>query len=194
MYIKDPAQLPVSEEPFIVLCNQKNDLIGWLIDVRTDIKGIAPTDHAMLSKDPGRFVCQDFSGYHDIPMTNYMKPGSQMDFVTLVNNNPAFTAAFRASVDARLKAPFWEKGYDYIGIVGQAIGCPWLHTPGLRFCSVDVIRHLVNAVAKLPKDDQHIINNIPAESNPELFREIITHNPGTFCIKYSYDFDIAKTL
>lgn len=180
--------------PLIVLCNQTNSPIGWLIDFRTNIKGLFPLDHAQLSKDQGRFVRQDFTGFHDIPMEDYLIPGGQLYFVELVNSNPEFVAAFRASVEARLQAPFWEKGYDYVGIFGQAIGVPWIHTPGLRFCSVDVIRHLVNACPKLPKEDQLIINNIPPESNPEGFGEIIVSNPKTFNIKYAWDFAIAQTL
>lgn len=192
--IKDPRLILQSEEPTIVLCNQANSFVGWLIDTRTQIPGLFSLDHAMLSKDQGRFVRQDFTGYHDIPMEDYMIYGSRLYFVTLVNSNPEFIEAFNASVEARLAAKWYEKGYDFLGIFGQIIGQNWIHTPGLRYCSVDVIRHLVNACPKLPKADQLIINNIPPQSNPEFLGEVIVTNPAVFNVKYFYDFEIAKNL
>lgn len=187
--IDDPRVLPQSQDPFIVMCNQ-NDLISRAIDFRIDIKGITPYDHAMLSINEGKFACQSmgiFDAYKEIPMSDYMTRGTQLCFVQLVNNNTQFTSAFNKSVQKRLTARWWVTMYDYLGIFGQAIGQPWIHTPGLRYCSVDVIRHLVNACPYLPKADQLVINNIPRESNPEALWQIILNNPQTFLVYGIYD-------
>jgi hypothetical protein len=188
--INDPRLLIQSQEPFIILCNQ-NDFISTAIDWRTDLPGVHPWDHAMLSINAGKFVTQTmgiFNAYREIPMEEYMVRGTTLGFVQMVNNTPAFTSAFSKSVQKRLTAPWWVTQYDYLGVfVGQALGQPWIHTPGLEYCSVDVIRHLVNACPYLPKADQIVINAIPRETNPEGLWQIILNNPGTFSVYGYYD-------
>ena len=187
--INDPRLLLQFQEPFIVLCNQ-NDLIAKAIDWRTDIKGIKPFDHAMLSINTGKFACQSmgiFNAYKEIPMSDYMTKGTTLGFVQLVNSSPDFISAFNKSVQKRLTSPWWVTQYDYLGIFGQAIGVPWIHTPGLEYCSVDVLRHLVNACPYLPKSDQLVINAIPREINPEALWQIILDSPKTFFVYGIYD-------
>ncbi len=194
--IKDPRTILENDEPLLIFCNEKG-FIADVIDWRTDIEGVHPWDHAMLSIDQGKFCSQFmgvFNAYREIPMENYMKKGVQLGFVKLVNNNADFTAAFKKSVQKRLTARWWVTMYDYLGILGQAIGFPPLHTPGLRYCSVDVIRHLVNACPYLLKSDQLVINNIPKETNPEALWKIILSNPQTFSIYGIYDSATGVTV
>lgn len=193
MNISDPRQIPQTDCPLIVFSNQLNE-IGWLIDFKTNLPGIPPTDHCMLSRTQGKTVTQGFTGYHEIPIDRYLIKGGNLSFVQLVNSNPEFIQAFNDSVNNRLSSPFWTKWYDFLGIFGQAIGQPWIHTPGLMYCSVDVIRHLVNSCPKLPKLDQIIINNIPPETNPELFRKICIDNPSIFNFKYEWDSKTGVTV
>jgi hypothetical protein len=137
----------------------------------------------MLSINQGEFVWESmtlWNAYREGKMDEYMIPGGSLRFVQLVNNNPDFTFAFTKSVQKRLSRPGFENSYDFVGIFGQAIGLPFIHTPGLEFCSVDVIRHLVNSCAKLPHEDQLVINNIPRQTNPEQLWKIILDNPKTF--------------
>lgn len=188
--IIDPRLIPQTDDPTIVFYNNIYSEIGWLIDTRTNIKGIPPTEHAMLSRTMGKFVVQDmkiFNAYNELPMDRYLIKGSSLAFVQLVNSNLDFIKAFNDSINSRLSSPWWITQYDYLGILGQAIGIPWIHTPGLRYCSVDVIRHLVNACPKLPKEDQLVINNIQPETNPELLRKITIDNPSVFKLKYLYN-------
>lgn len=185
MPIQDPRLIPQTDIPLLVLSNQKNSLIAQLINFRTHLNGVHPYDHAMLCINEGKFVLQDFGGYNEIPMGKYLIKDGELAFVQLVNSNADFIKAFSKSVQKRLLAPWWQKMYDYLGIFGQAIGQSWIHTPGLEYCSVDVIRHLVNACPHLPKEDQLVINNIPRESNPEVFWNIILNNPKTFFV-YGY--------
>lgn len=189
LQIDDPRLLLQSGEPRLCFCNEEN-LIARAIDFRTNIVGIHPWNHAMVSIDKGEFVWQSmgiFNAYKQGPMSVYMKKGTQLGFIKFVNNNPAFAAAFNKSVQKRLTAPWWITQYDYLGIFGQAIGQPWIHTPGLRYCSVDALRHAVNACPNLPKSDQLVLNNIPAEINPEALWNVILQNPHTFFIEGIYD-------
>lgn len=169
--INDPRLIPQSDGPFLVFWDQPGQFYSDGIDWKTHIKGIAPKSHAMLSINQGKFVTQRtaiFNAYAEVPMEQYMIKGGQLTFVTLINNNPDFAASFSKSVQKRLTARWWVTQYDFLGIVGQALDMPWIHTPGLRYCSVDVLRHLTNACPKLPKEDQAVINAMPAQISPEL--------------------------
>lgn len=189
MIITDPRKIPKGD--WIVFYNNLNSEISWGIDWRTDISGIPPASHAMISRRQGFFVAQEmkiFNAYQEVPMEQYMIPGGQLAFVRLVNDNQEFSQAFNMSIDARLHAPWYETQYDFIGVFfGQLWGLPEIHAPGLRFCSVDVIRHLTNASPKLPKPDQIVINSIAPEDNPEQLRQITILNPPTFILDYTWD-------
>lgn len=194
--IEDPRKIITEDGPWIVFYNNLKSEISWDINWKTNIPGVPPASHAMISRKQGFFVAQEmkiFNAYQEVPMEQYMIPGGQLAFVRLVSTNPAFTQSFNMSIDARLHAPWWETQYDFIGVfVGQALknrlfDTSWIHTPGLRFCSVDVIRHLVNASPQLPKPDQLIINNISPEDNPEQLRQITIENTPTFVLDYVWD-------
>ena len=193
MIIQDPRLIPQSDMPLIVLSNNTKQEVSWLIDQRTNIPGLPPRDHAMLSINQGKFVWQSmglWDAYKEAPMDPFLVDGGQLAFVQLVNNSPDFTKAFTKSVQKRLLAPPWQKTYDYLGVFGQLIGQNWIHTPGLEYCSVDVIRHLVNACPYLPKEDQLVINAIPRETNPEALWQIIVNNPNTFSIFGTWDYEL----
>lgn len=188
--INDPRELNFGW-PWIVFANNTIQIVAESIDLITDIPGLKPFNHAMLSIDQGEFVAQNMTllnSYRKVPMEKYMVKGEQLAFVQLVNNNPDFLNAFSKSVQQRLARPGWENSYDFLGIFGQFIHQDWVHTPGLEYCSVDVIRHLVNACPHLPKEDQQVINNIPRETNPEALWQIVVNNPKTFSLYGIYDY------
>lgn len=183
--IDNPNTLTQTRGPWIVLYNNTVDIIAQEIDWKTNIKGIDPEDHAMVSINQGEFIWESMSlwnAYRKGPMNTFMVPGGSLKFVNFVNSNPDFEAAFSKSVQKRLSRPGFENSYDFLGIFGQAIDQPWIHTPGLEFCSVDVIRHSVIACPYLPKADQMVINSIPPQTNPETLWQIILNNPQTFSI------------
>lgn len=195
--IKDPRTLPQSLGPWVILYNNIKDPIAQIIDFSTHIPGVDPEDHAMLSINKGEFVWESmtlWNAYKQGPMDGFMAQGGQLKFVQLVNNNPQFTNAFIKSVQQRLSRPGLENSYDFLGVIGQAIKMPWVHTPGLEYCSVDVIRHLVNACPYLPKEDQMVINNIPRETNPEALWQIILNNPKTFLFYGQWDYSMGIVL
>lgn len=183
--------------PWMVFANNTIDPIAKIIDFKTDIPGVQPKNHAMLSIDQEEFAVQNMTlinAYRKVPMSAYMIKGQTLSFVNLVNSNPQFVSAFSKSVQKRLSRPGFENCYDFFGILGEALENPifdtsWIHTPGLEYCSVDVIRHLVNACPYLPKEDQIIINGIPRETNPEQLWVIVNNNPKTFNIYGDYYFD-----
>lgn len=201
--IIDPRLLPISLGPWLVLYNNTLDPIAQVIDITTDIKGIDPEDHAMISINQGEFVWESMSlwnAYKQGPMDVFMVKGGSLKFVQLVNNNPQFTAAFNKSVQKRLSRPGLENSYDFLGVFGQLVdrAIPgaknYIHTPGLEYCSVDVIRHLVNACPCLPKEDQQVINSIPPETNPESLWQIVLNYPRTFFFYGAYDAKLGAVV
>ena len=173
--ISDPREIPITDGPFIVLANTTNDIIADAIDIRTN----ASYDHAMVCIHQGKFCTQGMT-YAEVPMENYMKRGSELKFIKLVNNNPAFSFAFTQAVLARIALPWYKKMYDFLGIFGQAIGCPWIHTPGLMYCSVVDVLLLKSCAVNLPSPDNAIINGIPNESNPQNLDDFFKANPTVF--------------
>lgn len=170
--INDPRTIPQSDLPLLVLCNTTDDLVASAIDIRT--KGTY--DHAMVCINSGKFCTQGFT-YSEVPMDGYMKEGVQLKFIKLVNANPSFNLLWRNAVLARLSLPWYKKMYDFLGIFGQAIGQPWIHTPGLDYCSVADIQELKVASVNLPNKDNAIIKSIPNESNPQNIDNIADANP-----------------
>ena len=184
--ITDPRTIPSSDMPLLVASNQKN-WIASLINWRTTIPGLHPWCHFMVAVDQGKFCSQGLT-FLEQDMSRWLNPGGQLAFVKLVNSTPDFIKAFTTSVQKRLSSSWWHKLYDFPGIFGQAIGQNWIHTPGLEYCSVDVIRHLVNACPYLPKPDQLVINNIPRESNPEFLWQIILEHPEVFSVYGTWEY------
>ena len=181
--------------PYIVLSNQKNSWIGNVIDFRTDISGpgMFPVDHMMNLIEPGEFVTQGLT-FARVKMEDYLIHGGQLWFVQLVNTNPQFVVAYRDSVLKRLALPPWLRSYDFLGIFGQAIGFPWIHTPFLDYCSVDVVSHMKDGAPFLPSPDKALIESINNESNPELVTEIIVDNPPILKIAYAWDSSTGITV
>lgn len=160
--ITDPRTISQADLPLLVLANTTDDAVASIIDIRT--KGTY--DHAMVCIHPGKLCTQGLT-YSEVPMENYMKRGVQLKFIKIVNANPVFNLDFTNAVLARLALPWYKKFYDFIGIFGQAVGLPWIHTPGLMYCSVVDITLLKQSCKSLPAHDQIVINSINNESSPQ---------------------------
>lgn len=179
MQIKDPRTIQQEDLPLFVYSDNARDLISFLITWRT--KGL--WNHVMLEVNAGKFAWQSmsiFNSYRENDMAVYLKTGMRLDIYCLVNNTPEINLAARKYVADRLKSSWWNKSYDFIGILGQAIGLPKIHTPGLEYCSVDVTNCLKSISHLLPDYDQKIINSIPDEVNPQELHDIMVANPMVF--------------
>lgn len=182
--IKDPRTIVQKDLPLFVFSDSSTDIVSFLITWRT--KG--NWNHAMLAVNQGKFAIQSI-GYTEQDMSIYMKKGARLDFYKLVNlplGIPLFASQY---VSKRLSQPWWTKMYDWIGIFGQAIGFPKIHTPGLEYCSVDVTNCLKSICRLLPKADQDVIMNIPNEVNPQQLHDIMVANPSVFVQYGSYEAD-----
>lgn len=175
--INDPRLTPQGNLPFhFILSNQSTDLISWAIDWKTK----SNYDHCMQQINVGKFISQDFGGYHEIPIDGYLKNGGVLKFVRLTNATEQFDIAFRSSILNRLSQPWYKKIYDYGNILGRAIGFKKLHLPGTYDCS-EIALHIVKQnTMYLPKADSDMIMSLSDESSPDDIDNCIKFNPDKF--------------
>lgn len=172
VFINDPRTLV--NAPYIVLSDITNDLVASLIKVRTN----GNYNHVMTSIKQGELETQG-GLYKTLPMDAYMKKGHRLKFYTL-NVSPDAIQSFMADIQKELAAPFWQRWYDWIGILGQAIGQEWFNTPGLKYCSERVIGNLYAMLPYLTDDQKKIVLQIQGHWNPDQLDVFLQHNPTVF--------------
>lgn len=186
MQIKDPRTLP--EGFYLVSKNSSTDLISFLITFRTQ----GEWNHSMISRTPGKFVSQGLQ-ITESDMGTYMKNGSRLDFFTLKDINPQALKVMNDYINSRMKGPWWTQAYDFLGIVGAAIGQQWIHTPGLEYCSEFVLLVLRQAALANALSDKACtaILTMGQEANPEDLHLFYTSYPEIFTYVGQYDSDMG---
>ena len=184
--ITDPRTLYPLTSPFLVLANSKGNFVSDAIDLRTDLGGYHPVDHAMSCIHQGKFCSQGLT-FVEEPMDGYMKPGAWLAFVTLVNANNNFNVAFHLAIEKHLALPWWQRFYNFVEIAGQAIDVADLSFPGLFDCSMIDVKFLKDCAQYLPQADQAVINSLSNFINPEQLWKAINDNPGVFNVYGIYD-------
>jgi hypothetical protein len=177
--IKDPRTFTESDMPFhFVLSNQATDLVSFLIDWRTK----SNYDHCMQAINPGKFITQDFGGYHEIPMDKYLKQGGQLKFIKITNATETFNIAFRSAILNRLAQPWYKKIYDFGNIIGRAIGLPWIRLPGTYDCSEISLFTVKQLTQYLKPIDAGCIALIPNNASPDDIDMAVKNNPTIFTV------------
>lgn len=177
--ILDPRIINQVDLPFhFVLSNQTTSLIAWAINWKTN----ANYDHIMQSINTGKFVTQDFSGYHEVLMGGYMIKGGRLKFVKIIGASETFNIAFRSVILNRLVLPWYKKIYDYGNILGRAFGLNWIHLPGTYDCSEASLWVVRKCLAYLPKPTQDVILRISPQASPDDIDMAIKNNPSVFTV------------
>lgn len=182
--MKDPRTIPQSKA--IVFCSKcsTTDFESFMIMWKT--KGM--WNHSMLMRTMGKFLWQGIQ-ITEQSMDVYMKPGVSLDFYTLIDCPPAAQAAMIAYINKKISGPWYTQTYDFIGIFGQAIGLPWIHTPGLAYCSVFELSVLRAGAPFMDADKSKIIMAQPVESDPQQMHDLYVNNPTIFNYEGRYDAD-----
>lgn len=185
MEILDPRQIPPNEFPFIISKGGGIDPISRLIRWRTH----SWCEHSMLAINPGKFVWESASSwYGEGPMEDYMTPENCLKFYQLVDINLDAYDLLRDYVARRIASPWYHKLYDWVGIMGQALGLPKIHTPGLEYCTVDAIHALEYMAPALPKSTQDFISSIPPEENPGYLDQVMLNYPKVVRLYGTYQY------
>ena len=145
--------IPVDQYPCQVWADSNSNLIASAIKARTK----ANYSHVMWMVRPGVLVTQGFTGYREIQIGDYMKPSNRLKFIGLNGITNEGRKAIYESIYKKLDGPWYRKGYDFLGIIGQLTGIKWIQNPWKDFCSEDVPFHLKRA-----------LKNAPSEFSPEL--------------------------
>ncbi len=130
---RTPAELKtigIRHLPMLVLTD---NLYSWVARrVRHHTHG--EYSHAMWMHRPG-FVASQGLLYKELPIDRYLEGKHRVKLWC----NPAWKAEARVrlfwAIEGRLAAPFRNRLYDGLGILGQRIKRPWLNFPRLRYCS-----------------------------------------------------------
>lgn len=175
MQVNDPRLIPDTDLPLIVFADQTDGLMAFLIKWRT--KG--EYNHVMIMHKPW-YVASQGNTYTEFPISRYMLHGGRLKFFRLVLLTSAAKIALINNIQDELKKSWWQRSYDYLGLLGQAIGLKWLNMPGLHYCSEDVVYHLKEISEYLLTAQQKIINEIPNHGSPQELHDYFQRNPTVF--------------
>ena len=173
-----PKEIPQSAFPLIVFADHSYGWIESFIKMRT--KGIY--NHVMWAIAPDTLASQG-GKYSKFPFSAYMKNGNRLKFVEIIGLNETEKQAILDSINEKLAKPWWNTRYDYIGIIGQAIGIKKVNNPWIDYCSEDVVTHLVNKLFKIIPNEhsfKSIIKNMPTHGSPQDLNEYIKKYPENF--------------
>jgi len=114
--------------PVFVSADDPLGFISWAIRAWT--KGIK--NHSMSVRRPGYYATQGWM-YKEVPMKLYKN--NYLKFWIFPHMTAEERERIFENIDEHLKAPWWKRMYDWLGIVGQATGIRWIHFPFRNYCS-----------------------------------------------------------
>lgn len=173
--ITDPREIKEDKFPFMVFSDHTSGLLEWIIKVRTT----AQVNHAMWAHKPGYFASQGGT-YSEVKMERYLKKGNRLYFVELKDFTLPQRQAILNSINEKLRLPWVKKRYDYLGLVGQAMGFKWINTPWLEYCSEDQPQHLKKKINNFSEEMQPIIRDIPYHAHPQQLMDYYKQYPKLF--------------
>jgi hypothetical protein len=163
--------------PKLVFTSQ-DDIVSDAIELREDGSWGVNIDvsHMMTMTEHGLFNCQDPSGFSQIPVTAYMTKGTKIIFIDIANMTPQAYQAMCLIVSERLG----KQGYDWLQIVGQAIGLDFLHMPGTEDCSEEGVREMKGIAPNMPDSFQSLVKSWSNQMNPQQVLTSCLNNPLIF--------------
>jgi hypothetical protein len=156
-WLIDPADITEADLPMVVFSSQAINFISWLIRWKT--KG--EYNHVMFMITPDTFASQGLT-FDRVNIKEYLKPFNKMKFYKFKNLPAEKRIMLYDIINKRLALPWHKRRYDFLGIIGQALGIRWLNNPWMFFCSEQVVNDLKQAK----------IMELPAKANPEEINEM----------------------
>lgn len=142
--IVDPFSL--EDFPIIVFAHREDSVVGSAINCKT--KGVY--NHVMWQIDRYTMASQEFKGFVRVPVDRFLLPTYRLKFLSI--DNKYYRSVLLKKILEELAKPWYARRYDFLGILGQAIGLPWIQSPLGKFCS-EQMALLLNEVChtRLPK-------------------------------------------
>lgn len=182
----DPRKIPQRDLPLMVFSDHSSGFIQAIIKIRT--KGFY--NHVMWMHKEGMFASQG-NTYSEVPVDRYMKRGNRLKFVSINGLTDVQKKYIIASINKKLKRPWWQNMYDWFGIVGQAIGFKKVSAPGLDYCSEDVPRHARAIIPYVVDEDvKAFLEGLPHHGSPEDLNQYNKDNPEGNTLYGRWDSDV----
>ena len=134
----NPKELIESNLPIIIFEEDRQGLFGWAIRWHEKDN----YNHVEIMVSLGRVASQDPKGYKEYPIENSMQKRVFMKFWQFSPIDLTEIDIIRQQVNKDLNKPWWARRYDFLGIVGQAVGLRWIQSPWGKFCSESVATNL----------------------------------------------------
>jgi len=151
----NPYSIKQEDLPLVVLSDHTSGWIQFLIKMKSN----ANYNHIMWMHKPGMLASQG-NMFSEIPLSRYMTGNSRLKFW-----KPKWTTSSRLlilnMIDIDLKKHWWHRKYDYLGILGQAIGIKKINSPGSMYCSERVAYYL-----------RKVFDGIPAHPSPHDLNQL----------------------
>jgi len=146
MKFVDPNKIGNNDLPLIVFSDHTSGIIQFLIKWKTK----SAWNHVMVMHRPGFFASQG-NMFSEVPLSRYMKRQNRLKFLEIKNLTIVNRLLLLKRIERDLKAPWYKRFYDYLGIVGQAIGVKKVNSPGNMYCSERVANWLKALFTYIPK-------------------------------------------
>lgn len=171
----DPIKFTEADMPVIIIEEDRQGLLGGLIKW----KSAGNYNHVEAMIRPGIVISQGPAGLKEIPIKDQLHPRIKMKFWKFCPQDPAEKIYFFEAIKKDLQKPWYRKRYDFLGILGQAIGIRWLQIPWRRYCS-EIVAAWFRSIGR---------NSIPARPTPAELNEIFKKMPDMQVMGYWEDPD-----
>lgn len=179
--------IPANDFPLIVFADHTYGWVEAFIKIRT--KG--EYNHVMVAIAPDTFATQGGT-YSKQPFKAYMKDGNRLKFVRIIGLTKEGANKILASVEEKLAMPWYRKTYDWLGILGQAIGIKKINSPLAEYCSEDVAQHVKACADTFPNKYKTILELMPAHGSPQDLNEYVKKYPSLFETYLRWDSDAVS--
>lgn len=168
----DPKEITESQLPIIILEEDRQGMFGWAIRWHSKDN----YNHAEIMVHPRKVASQNPGGYKELPIDKLMTGRTFMKFWQFDPVDRREIEIIRKQVEADLAKPWWGRKYDFLGILGQALGVRWIQSPWGKFCSESVSANL----RLIPR----LKDKIPARPNPSELNQILKTMPDMKLLGY----------
>ena len=137
--IIDPLKISTEDTPLIMLVDNRNAFVSWLIKWHT--KG--EYNHICEMHRLGFLATQDPIGFHEVPIETYMKKNLFLKFWKFKNITLGQKTDWLHNIVAEIHKPWIKRRYDFVGLIGQLLNIRWINNTWTKYCSEMVRSHIL---------------------------------------------------
>ena len=156
----DPRKFKETDLPIIIFEEDRQGFFSWAIRWHSKDN----YNHSEVMVNLGKVASQDPGGYKELPIEKLMNKRTFVKFWQFDPVDRTEIEIIRKQVEKDLAKPWWQRRYDFLGLIGQLTGIRWIQSPWGKFCSESVAANL-RLIPRLQKV-------IPARPNPSELNQI----------------------